>query len=122
MDVGISGAPEVADPRWILGNISSPKERCCSGTAAQGGGGITIPGGVQELWECGTEGRGHGGGGLGLDWVISAVFSNLNDLQVAFLLCKQVCMAIVAKTVEHNVLGWCSDVSGSRDQRGSGRR
>ena len=28
-----------------------------SGTAAQGGGGVTVPGGVQELWRCGTEGR-----------------------------------------------------------------
>ena len=25
--------------------------------AAQGGGGITIRGGVQEPWRCGTEGR-----------------------------------------------------------------
>ena len=25
---------------------------------AQGGGGVTIPGGVQELWRCGTEGLG----------------------------------------------------------------
>ena len=40
--------------------------------AAQGGGGgVTIPGGVQELWRCGTEGHGlwHGGGRftVGLD-------------------------------------------------------
>ena len=26
---------------------------------AQGGGGVTIPGGVQELWRCGTEARGQ---------------------------------------------------------------
>jgi len=26
--------------------------------AAQGGGGVTIPGGVQEMWRCGTEGHG----------------------------------------------------------------
>ncbi len=32
------------------------KEWCCSGTAAQGGGGVTKPGGVPELWGCGTEG------------------------------------------------------------------
>ena len=24
-----------------------------------GGGGVTIPGGVQEVWRCGTEGRGQ---------------------------------------------------------------
>ena len=27
--------------------------------AAQGGGGVTIPGGGQEPWRCGTEGRGQ---------------------------------------------------------------
>ena len=27
--------------------------------AAQGGGGATIPRGVQELWRCGTEGHGQ---------------------------------------------------------------
>ena len=33
--------------------------------AAQGGGGVTIPGGVQELCRCGTEGHsGHGEDGL----------------------------------------------------------
>ena len=26
--------------------------------AAQGDGGVTIPGGVQEMWRCGTEGHG----------------------------------------------------------------
>ena len=34
-----------------------------SGTAAQGGG-VTVPGGVRELWGFGTEGCGHGGSGL----------------------------------------------------------
>ncbi len=37
------------------------KEWCCGGTAAQGGGGVTVPGGVPELWGCGTEGRGGDG-------------------------------------------------------------
>ena len=27
--------------------------------AARGGGGVTVPGGVPELWRCGTEGRGQ---------------------------------------------------------------
>ena len=31
---------------WILGKPYSPKEWCCSAQAAQGGGGVTIPGGV----------------------------------------------------------------------------
>ena len=36
--------------------------------AAQGGGGVTVPGSVQEAWRCGMEGhRGHSGDGLGLD-------------------------------------------------------
>ena len=48
------------------------KEQSGSGTAAQRVG-VTIPGGVPELWGCGTGGRGHGGGGGWLD------FSNLGD-------------------------------------------
>ena len=55
---------------WILGKISSPKVQWCIGTAAQGGGGVTVPGGVWELWKCGTEGRGQwawwGWDGVGL--------------------------------------------------------
>ena len=43
-----------------------------------GSGGVTVPGGVPELWGCGTEGCGHGGGGLGLDLEILVDFSNLN--------------------------------------------
>ena len=43
----------------MLGRISSPKEQCCSGTAAQGGGAVTVPGGVPEPCGCGTEGRGQ---------------------------------------------------------------
>ena len=27
--------------------------------AAQGGGGVTVPGGAQEMWRCGTEGCGQ---------------------------------------------------------------
>ena len=47
---------------------------------AQGGGGVTIPEGVPEPWRCGTEGCGQRArrGGMGLDLVISEVFSNLN--------------------------------------------
>jgi len=40
------------------------KEWCGSGTAARGGGGVTVPGGAQELCRWGTEGCGHGGDGL----------------------------------------------------------
>ena len=50
----------------MLGKISSQEERCCSGTAAQGGGAVTVPGGVPEPCGCGTEDvvSGHGGDGL----------------------------------------------------------
>ena len=33
--------------------------------AAQGGGGVTIPGGVQEPCRCGIEGHANGHGGVG---------------------------------------------------------
>ena len=50
--------------------------------AAQGGGGVTIPGGVQEIFRCCTEGRGLvgsiGDGGW-LDCMILEVFSDLGD-------------------------------------------
>ena len=45
-----------------------------------GGGGVTIPRGVQELWRCGTEGCGQwawwDGLGLGLGLVILEAFSD----------------------------------------------
>lgn len=50
--------------------------------AAQGGGRVTVPGGVQEPRRCGTEGRGCGAvlvtEGL-LDWMTLVVPSSLND-------------------------------------------
>jgi len=46
---------------WILGNISSLKEWPGIGQAAQGGGGVTIPGGVQKTRRCGTLGHGLAG-------------------------------------------------------------
>ena len=42
--------------------------------AAQGGGGVTVPRGVQETRRCGTEGWGQW-----LDKVILEVFSNHSD-------------------------------------------
>ena len=66
---------------WVLGQIYSQKEWSCTGIGCQRGGAVTVPGGVQEPWRCGTEGRGvwAWGGGLGLDPVILVVFSNHND-------------------------------------------
>ena len=54
------------DSVWLLGKTSQ-KERCCSGTAAQGGGVVTVPGGVQGTWRCGTEGCGQWAW-LGMGW------------------------------------------------------
>ena len=66
-----------------------PEEWLSGGTAVQGGGGVTIPGGVPVLWGCGTEGCGQWAwwGWAGLDLGILVVFSNLNDsmiLQILF--------------------------------------
>ena len=51
----------------------------CPGSAV-----LTNPGGVPELWGCGTEGRGdgHGENGLGLDQISLEVFPSLNDSTV----------------------------------------
>ena len=53
--------------------------------AAQGGGGVTIPGGVQEPYGCGTEGHGQwawwGWAGLGN----LCGLSNLNDSMIEVL-------------------------------------
>jgi len=43
---------------WILGTISSQKEMVRQWHSCTGSGGVTIPGGVPELWGCGTEGCG----------------------------------------------------------------
>lgn len=58
-----------------LAKLCRDKSQCCPRRepkrgriweqTAQGGGEITIPGGVSELWRCGTEGRG-GWVGVGL--------------------------------------------------------
>ena len=55
--------------------------------AAQGGGGFTIPGGVQEPRGCGTEGCGLMGMVVTcwwLDLTILEVFSNLNISMILF--------------------------------------
>ena len=54
---------------WILENIASHKEQCCSGTAAQGGGGVTVHGGVPEPGDVALRDTGlHGGLGWGWTW------------------------------------------------------
>ena len=50
--------------------------------AAQGGGGVTIPGGVPEPWRCGTEGCSQWAWWGWADswiWGLLMVFSNIND-------------------------------------------
>jgi len=47
---------------------------------AQGGGGVTVPRGVQDTDVALRDvDSGHGGDGLGLAWMIFEVFSSLND-------------------------------------------
>jgi len=46
---------------WMLGKISSQKEWSGIEQAAQGSGGVTTPGGVQEVCRCGTSGHGLAG-------------------------------------------------------------
>jgi len=43
----------------ILGKTSSQEEWSGSSTHCLGGGGVTVSGGVQEPWRCGTEGHGN---------------------------------------------------------------
>ena len=43
---------------WILGKNYSQKSGEALAQTAQGGGGVTVPGGVQEKGGCGTGGRG----------------------------------------------------------------
>jgi len=53
--------------------------------AAQGSGGITIPGGVQKMCRSGSSGHGWAGMvvlGWRLDLMILEVFSNLNDSMI----------------------------------------
>ena len=72
---------------WVLGNVSTPKERLGTGTAAQRGDVITIPWGVQGLWRCGTEGGDQWAwwDGVGLDVGIREIFSNLSDSMILWL-------------------------------------
>ena len=44
--------------RLDIRNNFFSEEQWCSGTAAQGSGAVTDPGGVPEPWRCGTEGCG----------------------------------------------------------------
>ena len=74
---------------WIttltLGRNSSPKELQGSGTAAQGGGAVTVPGGVREPRGCGAE---WSVGVVGVCWcsgsVTLKVLSSLNDSAIPF--------------------------------------
>jgi len=43
------------DSGGMSGKISQNDDEVLE-QAAQGGGGVTVPGGVQEMWRCGTSG------------------------------------------------------------------
>jgi len=65
---------------WVLGANPSPIEQSDSGTAAQGRGGLTVPGGVQGRWRCDAARRGQRAMGWG--WGIFEVFSGLGTRQI----------------------------------------
>ena len=46
------------DSGWILAKISSHMSGQMLEWAAQGGGGVTIPGGIQEMFICFAQDRG----------------------------------------------------------------
>jgi len=46
---------------WILGKISLRESGQALEQAAQGSGGVTIPGGVEKMCRCGTSGHGLAG-------------------------------------------------------------
>ena len=58
---GRKGVQEIQVGGWIFGKILSEAVvmHWHGLPRAQGDGGVTIPGGVQEPWGCGTEGRGQ---------------------------------------------------------------
>jgi len=78
------------DLDWVLGEISLLKEWSGIGTAVQGSGGVTIPGGVQKTRRYGASGRGLAGMvvlGWRLDSMILEVFSKLNDSLILICVC-----------------------------------
>ena len=62
---------------WILGKTLLQKSGDAVAQAAQGGGGVIVPGGVQELWRYGSE---------GCDWRAwwDGLMVGLNDLKGLF--------------------------------------
>ena len=69
---GMASSCTRGDSGWTLGNTSFPKECQALEWAAQGGDGVTNPGGVQGTFRCYVEGRGlvraiGGGWMVGLD-------------------------------------------------------
>ena len=72
------------DSGWTLGN-NTLKGGQALAWAAQRGGGVTEPGGVQRAFGCCVEGHGLArtiGDGEWLDWMILCVFSNLSDSMI----------------------------------------
>jgi len=58
--------------------VSAFSSKAVGKAAAQGGGGVTVPGGVQEVFRCCTEGRGLVGN-TGNRWTVG-----LDDFGVLF--------------------------------------
>ena len=55
---GMASSCTRGDSGWMFGNTTFPKEWSGTGMAAQGGGGVTNPGGVQGTFRRCTEGHG----------------------------------------------------------------
>jgi len=77
--------------------------------AAQGGGGVPIPGGVQKTCSCGTWGHGLAGtvvlGGW-LDLMILEVFSNCNDSVILSGVCSLLWqLSVTWFPTAHHLLG-----------------
>jgi len=63
---------------WVLQTVASLEERSALAQAAQGSGGVTVPGGVPEPWRCGSWGHGQQAQvGVGLEDL-----SNLSDSMI----------------------------------------
>ena len=75
---------------WILEKLLQKSGEAVA-QVAHGGGGVTVLGGIQKPWRCGTEGCGQWAilvvGGC-LDQIILVIFSNLNDPMILLCDCK----------------------------------
>ena len=82
----------------IRKNVLISKSGAAVAQAAQGGGAVTIPGGVQELWRCGTEGPGQR---ARWDWRSSGSFPTSVLFDGVFLYCSSAGDSLVSNDNIH---------------------